>query len=151
MPGNGYDGGGLLDTFATGAMGNASGYFGVKFREPTESELAFFKRTGVPGYAAPDNAVVLNPSPPQGVNMDAVAKNEAARVFMRQNPDAAPKFGLTDEQSSLLSGTTYKGADPLDRRSTIAARLLSGDPSGGTPTPEQAAYLRMLRAKMGAN
>jgi hypothetical protein len=127
--------------------------FGILLRDPTESELSFFRnRPDVGGYAAPDDTVVLNPY----TNLSAqqrstVALNEAARVHMRTRPDLLPRFGLTDEQRGSLLGTDYDRAGEDDRRATIAARLLSNDPSGGSATAEQKRFLHVLRGAMGLN
>jgi len=122
--------------------------FKVSTRSPTSSELDFFKRTNVPGYAASDNKVVLNPNPPQGVNMQAVALNEAARIFMRQNKMFNPDFKLTAEQTKFLDSTSYKNANSFERRATIAARILSGDPSAEKPTSAQIDFVDRLRGAM---
>ena len=76
--------------------------FGVQERKPSESERAFFLRTGIPGYAADDGRVVMNPSDLKGVNKAAVRKNEAARIFLRNNPDF-----LDFELTKHLTRTRY--------------------------------------------
>lgn len=126
--------------------------FGVKTRAPSQTEIEFFNRSGIPGYASDDGFVVLSPSPPNGVNMEAIAKNEAARVFMRKNPKYAPRFDLTSEQRAFLDSTSYANATDEERAATIAARLFSGDPSAGSPTPEQEEFIKQLRgADMGSS
>ena len=124
-------------------------YGGIPTRQPYQSESDFFRSSGVPGYAAEDNAVVMNPlanlMPDQ---KRAVLMNEAARVWMRQN-NLTPNFGLTPQQSQSLGATAYKDAPEQDRAATTVARLLSGDPSGGDPTPEQSAFVKRLRYGMG--
>ena len=120
--------------------------FGVKQRAPTPSEMSFFKRSEIPGYAADDGFVVLSPSPAPNVNTEAVARNEAARVFMRQNKDFSPNFKLTPAQESFLNGTEYARASTAQRRETIAARIFSGDPSAQQPTEEQLGFVRRLSA-----
>ena len=119
--------------------------FGVDERPPSQSEIDFFNRSGVPGYAAEDGKIVLNPTPPPGINMNAIRLNEGARVFMRNNPEYQPAFDLTPEQTQALSTTDYANAPIEDQRATLAARLLSGDPSAGTPTPEQRLFVERLR------
>jgi hypothetical protein len=119
--------------------------FGVDERPPSQSEIDFFNRSGVPGYAAEDGKIVLNPTPPPGINMNAIRLNEGARVFMRNSPEYQPSFALTQEQMQALSSTGYATAPIEDQRATIAARLLSGDPSAGTPTPEQRLFVERLR------
>ena len=74
--------------------------------------------------------------------------NEASRVHMRTNKQFKPSFDLTDEQTGNLAGTNYTKAALQDRRETIAARILSGDPSGGTPTTEQQEFVDRLKVKM---
>ncbi len=118
-----------------------------------QSELEYFRNNpDVAGMAAQDNQVVTNPySSLSAEEMDAVRRNETARVFMRTNPQFAPSFDLSNEQSANLGETTYAQAPDGDRRATIAARLLSGDPSAGAATPEQTAYLEQLMKAMQAN
>lgn len=122
---------------------------GVEERKPYEGELAYFQANPtVAGMAAEDNRIVMNPSTrltPQELN--AVRLNEAARVHMRKKPP--PTFDLTPEQAQFLETTTYKAAPDADRRGTIAARLLSGDPSAGTATAQQMEYVKALRRQMG--
>lgn len=96
--------------------------------------------------AADDNAVVLNPyttlSPQE---KDAVALNEAARVVMRTRSSLQPLFSLTTEQIAAFS--SYGPPEAI--RATIAARLLSGDPSALAPTEEQAAFVLLLAREIG--
>jgi len=117
-------------------------------REPTPSELAFFQQTGTPGYAAPDNRVVLNPSPPDGVNSDAVAQNEAFRVFLRERYKDQPAFlpPLAPQQRTSLP-KSYQAADPFDQRATILARQYSGDPTGGQSTALQRQFIDNMRGR----
>ena len=118
--------------------------FGVPERLPYQGEIDFFKNSGVPGYAADDNHIVMSPfnQSPVG-SRDAVRMNEGARVRMRDF--GAPTFGLTQAQESTLGGLPYYStASDADRKSTILARLLSGDPSGGTATPDQQFYINSL-------
>ena len=119
-------------------------------RKPYQSELDYFRANpNVGGMATEDSRVILNPysnlSPDEQA---AVAENEAARVYMKSNTENAPTFELTPEQSEYLGTTTYVDADESDRRATIAARILSGDPSAGTATPEQSEYVNRLRMLM---
>jgi hypothetical protein len=76
----------------------------------------------------------------------AVMLNEAARVHMRRGTMPPPRFILTPEQESAFA----KYSDnPIDRASTVAARILSGDPSALKPTQEQQDYVQQLRKFMG--
>ncbi len=115
-------------------------------RQASSSELTFFKTNPhVGGYAAPDNHVVLNPfSNLSQEEKNAVAKNEAMRIYMRQN-NIQPHFKVTPEQLKSFEGTPYQG-DRKALQQTIAARQYSGDPSGGTPTMAQSDFLKSLGA-----
>lgn len=102
-------------------------------RSPTNSEMAFFQRSGVPGYAAEDMAVVLNPG--SSLTPDeraAVAKNEASRLWMRET-GFQPQFTPSAEQVASFAGTPY-ATNKNAMLETLLARLLSGDPSAGTPS-----------------
>ena len=116
-------------------------------RNPEESELEYFKSNpNVSGMAAEDNKVILNPySKLSKKEQDAVALNEYGRIVMRTNPQFAPNFVLTDEQNKFLGSNTYKNAPEQDRMATIAARLLSNDPSAGTPTIDQLKFVNKLQ------
>jgi hypothetical protein len=116
-------------------------------RKPEASELEYFKKNPtVAGMATEDNRVIINPySTLSKKEKDAVALNEAARVQMRTTPDLKPDFSLTEEQVSFLNSNTYKDAPEEDRKATIAARILSGDPSAGTPTEEQQQFVNRLK------
>ena len=98
----------------------------------------FKKNPNVSGMASfDDNRVILNPyttlSPEQ---LKAVQVNEAARLYMNQY--GTPNVSLTNEQQSNIAGLgSYAQADPNVQRSTILARILSGDRTGGIPTIEQ--------------
>jgi len=59
-----------------------------------------------------------------------------------------PNFSLTPDQLNKLQGTTYSSAPLQDQRETIAARIFSGDPSAGTPTGDQKAFVDTLRARL---
>jgi hypothetical protein len=58
----------------------------------------------------------------------------------------APRFDLTPDQ--LRTFHKYS-KDINDLQQTIAARLLSGDPSAGKATPQQMEYVQQLRQYMG--
>lgn len=118
-------------------------------RQPYESELNYFRANpDVGGMASEDNRVVINPfSTLQPHELDAVRKNETARIHMRKY--GAPTFLLTQQQRKSLANTPYSSASHADMASTIAARLLSNDPSGGSPTLEQINYVEGLRRSMG--
>lgn len=115
-------------------------------RAPYPSESAYFaSNRQTAGMAAEDDKVVMNPhSGLSPVEKESVRNNEMARILMRQT-GIKPSFSLTDKQIENLKGTAYADATDQDRKETIAARLLSGDPSAGEPTPEQESFVRGLR------
>jgi hypothetical protein len=133
--------------------GNVTGYpegvYGVGMREPFESELDYFKKNPhVAGMAAEDDKIILNPySTLKPQEREAVKLNEAARVHMRRGMLPAPRYELTPEQEKAFSA--YGTGNIDDIRQTLAARILSGDPSALKPTPEQLEYVKQLRQFMG--
>ncbi len=107
-------------------------------RQPTDSELDFFKKNKqVAGYAAPDERVVFNPF---GVTVDnanarnSVHFNEALRQVMNKNGSMFD-FYVKPEQAETL-GSVYQ-QNPNAMRQSIIARMLAGDPSVGPPTIAQ--------------
>lgn len=112
-------------------------------REPTASENKFFKdNPNVGGMAAADNKVILNPySKLSPTEKEAVALNETGRIYMRKGIIEKPSFELTPEQKKAFKD--YGSED--DIRQTIAARIMSGDPSAINPTKEQKVYAEQLR------
>ena len=131
------------------ASGFSKGVYGVALRHdlhPTEDDF-FKKNPTVAGMAAEDDTIIMNPySPLTDIEKESVKLNEAARVHMRKGLISPPNFSLTPEQEKAFA--SY-GKDSVDRTSTIAARLLSGDPSALAPTPEQIEYVQRLRKLMG--
>jgi len=108
-------------------------------------EDAYFRANPhVAGMAADDDMVILNPYSSKSVNRKAVMLNEAARIVMRTE-NLTPDFDLTPEQRRSLAGTDYENASPDDQRATIAARIMSGDPSGGRPTSPQSQFIVQVR------
>lgn len=100
--------------------------------------------------ATEDDRVILNPyTTLNAVERDAVALNESARVIMRKS-GTRPRFELTPEQIKRLKGTPYEN-NVQAARETIAARILSGDPSAGTPTPDQKLFVDQLAKIMFNN
>ncbi len=116
-------------------------------RQPTDSENDYFKKNPhVGGMATSDSRVILNPfSPLSPEEKYAVAVNESARLHMRKS--GSPKFELTPQQAESLKGTAYE-SNPIAARETIAARILSGDPSAGAPTKDQLDFVQKLRSSM---
>tara|TARA_R110000751_G_scaffold54853_1_gene117867 strand:+ start:528 stop:956 length:429 start_codon:yes stop_codon:yes gene_type:complete len=123
-------------------------------RDPTASELRWFRENpGVGGYAAPDDRVVVNPfnrlSPSEN---EALIRNESARIFMRRDYSARPtaeSFPLTEAQRGFGYPVSAPPGRPDDMlRRTMAARVLTGDPSAGETTPQQARFADELAARM---
>lgn len=116
--------------------GGPDGLFGYKIRDQLHpGEDRFFKENpGVAGMAAETGDIILNPYSPKSVNRDAVARNEALRLYMRDK-NIAPDFAVTDAQRAAFKGTPYENDDAA-LKATIAARIYSGDPSARA-TPEQ--------------
>lgn len=121
--------------------------YGYQIRKPFEGEDKFFKgRPEVGGMAAEDGKIVLNPySPLKEQDKMQVAKNEAIRLWMRDNKQQLP-FELTKQQSKAFSGTEY-GNDPQSLKETIVARVLTGDPSA-MATPEQQTFANKVMEKI---
>ncbi len=113
-----------------------------------DSEHAYFKENPhVGGMATEDNKVVINPySKLTDKEKDAVRLNEASRIFLRTA--GVPKFKLGEDQEKFLNSNEYAKASDDDRRATILARHLSGDPSAGAMTPEQEAHVKWLRTSL---
>ena len=131
------------------SAGFPKGIYGVGLRDqlfPSEDEY-FKANPNVAGMAAEDDKVIINPySKISEKEKEAVMLNEAARVHMRNKMIDAPNYDLTPEQLEKF-GSYSK--DPNDIRQTIAARILSGDPSAGQPTQAQQEYVGRLRQFMG--
>ena len=131
------------------SAGFPKGIYGVGLRDqlfPSEDEY-FKANPNVAGMAAEDDKVIINPySKISEKEKEAVMLNEAARVHMRNKMIDAPNYDLTPEHLEKF-GSYSK--DPNDIRQTIAARILSGDPSAGQPTQAQQEYVGRLRQFMG--
>ena len=130
------------------SAGFPKGVYGVGVRDQLyPGEEQYFKANPhVAGMAADDDKIIMNPfSTLKDSEKQAVMMNEAARVHMRRNYDA-PRFDLTEDQLSRLGNYSK---DMNDVRQTIAARILSGDPSAGQPTADQLDYVQGLRQYMG--
>ncbi len=118
-------------------------------RKPYQGELDFFKkRPEVAGMATDDFKIILNPfSKNSQQEQNAVAQNEALRLFMREN-NIIPDFSLTKKQKSIFQNTEY-GQNEDALRQSIISRYLTGDPSVGDITQEQKDYanriLQMLK------
>lgn len=118
--------------------------FGYQMRQPYESEAQFFKsRPEVGGMAAEDGKIVLNPYSKLSQNEKmAVAKNEAARLWIRDNK---PKIdiNINDAQKQFFAGTEY-AQNPQAMKETILARIISGDPSANADKAQIQAANQLL-------
>lgn len=109
--------------------------------------LYFMNNPNVAGMAADDGSVVLNPYIAMPIQQErSVYENELARLFMRET--GVPPVEITPEQNAFLDGNTYRNANPDDRRATILARILAGDPSSGRPTQNQLEAVEEMRRRM---
>ena len=122
--------------------------YGVGVRDIHPGADKYFKdNPNVAGMAAEDDKIILNPySKLSEKEKQAVIMNEAARVHMRRGMIEAPRYDLSPEQSKAFADYS-KSLE--DQRQTIAARLLSGDPSALQATPDQLEYVGKLRQFMG--
>ena len=112
---------------------------------PGEKEY-FMKNPHVGGMAAEDNQIIINPySKLSDSEKQAVMLNEAARIHMRSGKIPPPKFKLTPEQETAFGNYS---TNINDKQATIAARILSGDPSALNATPEQIDYSQQLKQFM---
>jgi len=131
------------------SSGYPKGIYGIGLRDqlfPGEEEY-FKANPNVAGMAAEDDQIIMNPySTLKDNERQSVMLNEAARVHMRKKLIDAPNYDLTPEQTEKF-GSYSK--DVNDIRQTIAARILSGDPSVGKPTEAQQEYVDRLRQYMG--
>jgi hypothetical protein len=104
----------------------------------------FMQNTGTAGMAADDGKVILNPYSPNTLDeQGAVVDNEMARLLMREQ-NIEPPFDLTREQGAYFEKTPYAD-DILAARRSLAARVMTGDPSAGEATSNQAAFAEKLR------
>ena len=117
-----------------------------KLRNKYLSEMMYFaSNPQTAGMMTEDGRIILRDGMPEDAR-NSVYQNELARLHMSSNP---PKFNLTDEQKKFLSGTSYANANDGERNATIAARILSGDPSAQNPSFEQDVYARNLKRIIG--
>lgn len=118
------------------------------YLHPGESNY-FKQNPDVAGMAADDDTVILNPFSDPSINRDAVVMNEQSRILMRNGTVVPPAFDLTPEQIAAFKGTEYE-KDREALRATIAARILTGDPSALDTTPQQRAYVEKMLTPMFA-
>jgi len=131
------------------SAGFPNGVYGIGVRDqlyPGEDEY-FKANPHVAGMAAEDDKIIMNPfSTLTDKEKSAVMMNEAARVHMRNKLIEPPNYDLTPTQAKQFESYSK---DPNDVKQTIAARILSGDPSAGDVTPDQQEYVTKLRQFMG--
>ena len=122
--------------------------YGYAVRRPYKSEDTYFAlNPNVTGMAAEDGRIVLNPY--SGLKYEqqlGVAKNEAIRLFMRENK-IDPQFKVTPEQMKSFEGTAYGTNEPALRQ-TLVSRILTNDPSAGSVTDEQKKVARGIMQKL---
>jgi len=116
--------------------------FGFEKRGLFPGERSFFKQNPtIAGMAAEDDKIITNPfSSLSDAEKQAVIKNEAVRLFLRQRGEPLD-FDVTPEQQQFFKGTGEDfSTQPEATRATIIGRILSGDPSAqSTAEQEQAA------------
>jgi len=131
------------------SAGYPEGVYGIGVRDrlyPGEDEY-FKTNPHVAGMAADDDKIIMNPySTLKDNEKQAVMMNEAARVHMRNKLIEPPNYDMTPEQTAAFKDYSQ---DPNDIKQTIAARILSGDPSALKATPAQLEYVGKLRQFMG--
>lgn len=125
--------------------------FGYEVRDqlyPGEHQY-FRQNPHVSGMAADDGRIILNPySQLQQHEYDAVAKNEAARLFFRENQNRFKfDFDPTPEQFEAFRNTPYQN-DPYNLRATIISRIISGDPSAGNVTTRQQQWADWIQEQL---
>jgi hypothetical protein len=109
-------------------------------------EDTFFKANPhVAGMAAEDNKITMNPySPLKPQEKEAVKVNELTRLYLR-NSKTPLEFGLTDQQRKAFKDYSK---DENDIRATIIGRIVSGDSSAGSVTPEQTEAANQVRSAL---
>ena len=118
---------------------NTNDTFGYKERSPYPSEMNYFKENPrVGGMATEDNKIILNPySGLTRQQNDAIKRNEAIRLYLRENGNNYPQFSLTPEQNNYFNNNLNYSQNPVDVQHTILGRILSGDSSAQNITPQQ--------------
>jgi len=125
-------------------------YYGYKVRKKLYGgEDSYFRdNPHVSGMAAEDGQIIFNPYS-RGVNFDAVGRNEAARLWLRENK-VVPTFNLTDAQKKAFRGTEYEN-DEGALKNSILSRIISGDPSAGDVTEMQQKWADWLLQNLNEN
>lgn len=120
---------------------------GYQTRGLFAGEDTYFRQNpSVAGMATEDGKIIINPySTLSNTEKKAVVKNEAFRLYMREN-NVVPKFAVTPQQKEAFKNTEY-GGNETALKQTIVARILTGDPSA-LATPEQRAEAKLIRQKI---
>jgi hypothetical protein len=137
---NELGGGRTLDQIGTPSRNSMLGFNVRQSLFPGEQSY-FQANPNVAGMAAETGDIILNPFSPPDVNQQAVAKNEAARLYLRER-GITPSFPVTQQQQNAFQGSAY-GSEPGALRETIAGRIYSGDPSA-MATPEQMDWVKRM-------
>ena len=127
--------------------------YGYAVRKPFEGEDKYFKENpDTAGMATEDGQIVLNPySTNTPEQQQAVAQNEAIRLWLRQN-EVDPDFEVTEQQIAQFKGKPYANPENIKHlRHTLIARILTGDSSAGDPTPQQLEWAKKVAAQMGVS
>ena len=113
-------------------------YFGYPTRVPYKTEDEWFQtHQDTAGMASfEDGSIVLNPYSKGEINFDAVATNEAVRLWLRENK-IEPYFDLTKEQVDFFNTTEGYRDNPSAMKESILGRIISQDPSAGEFTIQQ--------------
>ncbi len=124
-------------------------YYGYNVREPYKGELDYFnKNPNVSGMATEDKSIILNPfSKLNSQQQESVARNEAIRLWLKDK-QINPDFAITPEQQKLFKGTSYE-KDEMALKHTILGRMLTNDPSVGSPTQEQLQWAAFIKQWLG--
>lgn len=128
--------------------------YGYEIREPYEDEHQYFKENPrVAGMATDDGRIIVNKhSGLKPIEQDALIKNEASRLLMREKGYKFD-FDVTPEQMAPFQamGDEYSKPENYHHlQSTILARIISGDPSAGNVTPQQQQWANRIRAELEA-
>jgi len=127
---------------------DAQTFFGYETREPYPDELKYFRNNpAVSGMATEDGRIIFNPFS-QGVNRESVGRNEAARLWLRQNK-VDPSFDMTQKQQSFFVGTPYE-KDSLSAKHSILGRIISGDNSAMDITENQRKWADWLMYQLNS-
>jgi len=123
---------------------------GYPIRDPYPTELRYFESNpNVAGMAASDGQVTLNPfSNLSDEQRAAVAKNEAIRLWLRDN-NVDPDFEVTPQQLKSFADSEYgKPEYRIDLKHTLISRYLTGDSSAGDFTEDQIKWADYISKKL---